>query len=137
MRDARTKEADRYIRANYHPRAKCTIDAILYTFPDQSMQYWVTRGIKKKEKWVARHKVITQKEALASARNARRLEAYDKGRLLSAYTAELIAKATHQTKLDCTHKSGSIALDITSTKKSRCKYSSSTPNDDGPSRRLG
>jgi hypothetical protein len=35
--DARIKEADRYIRANYHPRAKCTIDAISYIFPDQSL----------------------------------------------------------------------------------------------------
>jgi hypothetical protein len=55
----------------------------------------ITRGIKKKEKWVARHKAITQKEALASVRNARRLGAYDKGRLLNACTADLIAKATH------------------------------------------
>jgi hypothetical protein len=47
---ARIKEADRYIRANYHPHAKCAIAAILYTFPDQSMQYWITRGIKKNGK---------------------------------------------------------------------------------------
>jgi hypothetical protein len=37
-------------------------------------------GINKKEKGVARHKAITQKEALASARNTRRLEACDEGK---------------------------------------------------------
>jgi hypothetical protein len=98
-----------HLKANCHPHAKCTIDAILYTPPDQSLQYLITRGIKKKEKWVARYKAITQKEALASTRNARILiEAYDesRGRLLNAYTADSIAKATRQSNLNAHTKAG-------------------------------
>jgi hypothetical protein len=55
--DNGVKKTDRHLNANGHAPSTCTLDAVQYTStPDQSLQYWLSRGIEKKEKWIARHK---------------------------------------------------------------------------------
>jgi hypothetical protein len=99
------------------------LEDILYTAHSHSKAYFLSKGIRRKEKWIAWHTQYAAKAALIKANNHKRCKFYNDNRANNPAVINTITRASTQTTINnCTNLSPSYGLIMESTGTLRLEH---------------
>ena len=102
----RIELADKYINKHYKCKYNDLLEDILYTAHSHSKAYFLSKGIRRKEKWIAWHTQYAAKAALIKANNHKRCKFYNDNRANNPTVINTITRASTQTTINnCTNLS--------------------------------